>query len=88
MCLALLTVLVTAVGVQDRGAAKPLPWNLRKVFHTVGRLCADSGYAGKLVTWAKARPEYPDRRLASIERRGRLLSDRCCCSSGRQRAMT
>ena len=28
----LLTVLVTAAGIQDRDAAKPLLWNLRKSF--------------------------------------------------------
>ena len=28
----LLTVLVTAVGVQDRDGARPLLWNLRKAF--------------------------------------------------------
>ena len=51
----LLTVLVTAAGVQDRDGARPLLWNLRKAFRTVKQAWADSGYAGKLVTWAKAR---------------------------------
>jgi hypothetical protein len=49
----LLTVLVTAASVQDRDAAKPLLWNLRKAFPQVKLARADGGYAGKLVTWAK-----------------------------------
>jgi transposase len=49
----LLTVLVTAAGVQDRDGAKPLLWNMRKAFRTIRLTWADSGYAGKLVTWAK-----------------------------------
>jgi transposase len=49
----LLTVLITAAGVQDRDGAKPLLWNLRRAFGTVRHVWADSGYAGKLVTWAK-----------------------------------
>jgi transposase len=51
----LLTVLVTAAGVQDRDGAKPLLWNLRKACRTVKLAWADSAYAGKLVTWAKTR---------------------------------
>jgi transposase len=49
----LLTVLVTAASVQDRDAAKPLLWNLRKAFPQVKLAWADGGYAGQLVTWAK-----------------------------------
>ena len=49
----LLTVLVTAASVQDRDAAKPLLWNLRKAFPQIRLTWADGGYAGKLVTWAK-----------------------------------
>jgi transposase len=49
----LLTVLVTAASVQDRDAARPLLWNLRKAFPSVRFAWADGGYAGKLVTWAK-----------------------------------
>ena len=49
----LLTVLVTAASVQDRDAARPLLWNLRKAFPKVGLAWADGIYAGKLVTWAK-----------------------------------
>jgi putative transposase len=48
----LLTVLVTAHSVQDRDAAKPLLWNLRKAFPSIKLTWADRGYAGKLVTWA------------------------------------
>jgi len=51
----LLTVLITAAGVQDRDGAKPLLWNLRKAFPSVRLTWADSGYAGKLVTWAKTK---------------------------------
>jgi putative transposase len=51
----LLTVLVTAASVQDRDAARPLLWNLRRAFPTVKLAWADGGYAGKLVSWAKTR---------------------------------
>jgi transposase len=51
----LLTVLVTAASVQDRDAAKPLLWNLRRAFPSVRLAWADGGYAGKLVTWARTR---------------------------------
>jgi len=50
----LLTVLVTAASVQDRDAARPLLWNLRKAFPAVKLAWADGGYAGKLVTWASS----------------------------------
>jgi transposase len=46
-----LAVLVTAASVQDRDAARPLLWNLRKAFPSVTLAWADGGYAGKLVTW-------------------------------------
>jgi transposase len=49
----LLTVLVTAASVQDRDAAKPLLFNLRRAFPSIKLTWADGGYAGKLVTWAK-----------------------------------
>jgi putative transposase len=51
----LLTVLITAASVQDRDAAKPLLWNLRKAFPQVKLAWADAGYAGKLVTWARTK---------------------------------
>ena len=62
----LLTVLVTAASVQDRDAARPLLWNLRKAFPTIKLAWADGGYAGKLVTWAKTRlkPDPADRETA------------------------
>ena len=49
----LLTVLVTAASVQDRDAAKPLLFNLRRAVPSIKLAWADGGYAGKLVTWAK-----------------------------------
>ena len=51
----LLTVLVTAASVQDRDAARPLLWNLRRAFPSIQLAWADGGYAGKLVTWARTR---------------------------------
>ncbi len=48
----LLTVLITAASVQDRDAARPLLWNLKKAFPAIRLAWADGGYAGKLVTWA------------------------------------
>ena len=49
----LLTVLITAASVQDRDAARPLLWNLKKAFPKIRLTWADGGYAGKLVTWSK-----------------------------------
>jgi len=51
----LLTLLVTAASVQDRDAARPLLWNLRRAFPSIKLTWADGGYAGKLIPWAKAR---------------------------------
>ena len=51
----LLAVVVTAASVQDRDAAKPLLWNLRRAFPSITLAWADGGYAGKLVTWAATR---------------------------------
>jgi hypothetical protein len=48
-----LTVLVTAASTQDRDAARPLLWNLKKAFPKVRLVWADGSYAGKLVTWAQ-----------------------------------
>ena len=48
----LLAVVVTAACIQDRDAAKPLLFNLRRAFPGGKLTWADSGYAGKLVTWA------------------------------------
>ena len=50
----LLTVLITAAGVQDRDGARPLLWNLARAFPSIKLVWADGGYAGKLVAWAKA----------------------------------
>jgi transposase len=41
--------------VQDRDAARPLLWNLRRAFPSVKLAWADGGYAGKLVTWARCK---------------------------------
>jgi transposase len=49
----LLTVLVTAASVQDRDAARPLLFNLRRAFPSIKLTWADGGYAGKLLPWAK-----------------------------------
>ena len=51
----LLAVVITAASVQDRDAARPLLWNLRRAFPSIALAWADGGYAGKLVTWAKTR---------------------------------
>jgi transposase len=51
----LLTVLVTAAGVQDRDGARPLLWNLHRTFGSVKLAWADGGYAGKLAGWAKTK---------------------------------
>ena len=48
-------MLVTAASVQDRDAAKPLLWNLRRAFPSIRLAWADGGYAGKLVTWAASK---------------------------------
>ena len=41
----LLAVLITAASVQDRDAAGPLLWNLRKAFPGIKLAWADGGYA-------------------------------------------
>jgi len=48
----LLEVIITAASVQDRDAARPLLWNLRRAFPSIKLTWADGIYAGKLVTWA------------------------------------
>ncbi|NUR63448.1 MAG: transposase, partial [Catenulispora sp.] len=47
----LLTVLVTAAGVQDRDGAMPLLHALRAACLRISLVWADGGYAGALVTW-------------------------------------
>ena len=51
----LLAVTVTPASVQDRDGAHPLLALLRERFSTITLVWADGGYAGKLVTWAKAK---------------------------------
>jgi transposase len=60
-------VLVTAASVQDRDAARPLLWNLRKAFPAVKLAWADGGYAGKLVTLAAIRLK-PKLTLQTVKR--------------------
>ena len=50
----LLDVLVTPASVQDRDGGRRLLWRLRRHLPTIRLVWADSGYAGKLVTWAAA----------------------------------
>jgi transposase len=49
-----LAVVVTAASVQDRDAARPLLWNLRRTSRRIRLIWADGVYAGKLSTWAAA----------------------------------
>ena len=51
----LLVVLVTAASTQDRDGGRWLLWALTCCFPRVSLVWADSGYAGQLVDWAKAR---------------------------------
>jgi transposase len=48
-----LAIVITAASVQDRDAARALLWRLRRDHRRIRLVWADSGYAGKLVTWAK-----------------------------------
>jgi transposase len=50
----LLSMLVTAASMQDRDAARPLLWNLRRAFPTIKLTWADGVYAGKLTGWARS----------------------------------
>ena len=50
----LLAVVITAASVQDRDAARPLLWNLRRGCRRVRLAWADSVYNGKLTAWATA----------------------------------
>ena len=50
-----LAVVITAASVQDRDAARPLLWNLRRACRKVLLIWADAGYAaGKLAGGAAA----------------------------------
>ena len=48
----LLEVLVTPASTQDRDAARPLLWNLKRSRRRIRRTWADGGYTGKLLPWA------------------------------------
>jgi transposase len=48
----LLGAVVTPASTQDRDAARPLLWNLRRTCPKVRLAWADGGYAGKLLPWA------------------------------------
>jgi transposase len=50
----LLGVVVTPASTQDRVAARPLLWNVRRACPKVSLAWADGGYAGKLLPWASA----------------------------------
>jgi transposase len=51
----LLDVVITAASVQDRDAARPLLWNLRRACPRVRLAWADAGYqASRLTAWATA----------------------------------
>jgi transposase len=48
-----LDVVITAASIQDRDAARPLLWNLRRACARVRLVWADGGYqAGRLASWA------------------------------------
>jgi hypothetical protein len=50
-----LAAVITPASVQDRDAARPLLWNLRRACACVRLAWADAGYqAGKLTAWAAA----------------------------------
>ena len=49
----LLTVLITAAGIQDRDAARPLLRNMRRAFPPSRSTEPTAANAGKLVTWVK-----------------------------------
>jgi transposase len=51
-CGLLLEVLITPAFTQDRDAARPLRFNLKRARRRVRHTWADGGYAGKLVPWA------------------------------------
>jgi putative transposase len=48
----LLAVVITAASVQDRDAARPLLWNLRRTCRRIRLIWADAVYTGKLTSWA------------------------------------
>jgi putative transposase len=50
----IVAIVITAASVQDRQAARPLLWRLRREQRRIRLVWADSGYAGMLVIWAKS----------------------------------
>jgi len=58
-----MTVLITAVGVQDRDGARPLLWNLRKAFPSVRLTWAKTKLKPKLTLQVVKRPDDQHRRL-------------------------
>jgi Transposase DDE domain len=69
----LLEVLVTPASVQDRDAARPLLFNLKRASRRVGRAWADGGYAGKLLPraakWLKLTVEIVKQKLPPLRPR-------------------
>lgn len=55
----LLALVVTPASVQDRDGARPLLWRLARDHRRLRLVWADSGYAGKLVTWATTTLRLP-----------------------------
>ena len=49
----LLAAVITPASVQDRDAARPLLWNLRRSCARIRLVWADAGYCGKLAAWAE-----------------------------------
>jgi hypothetical protein len=74
-------VLATAASMQDRDAARPLLWNLRRAFPSVGLAWADGGYAGKLVTWARTKLK-PKLTLKASGGPMTCAPSRCCPAGG------
>ena len=48
----LLAVVITAASVRDRGAARPLLWNLHRTCRRIRLIWADAVCTGKLTGWA------------------------------------
>jgi transposase len=61
----LLAVVVTAANVQDRDGAMPLLTRLAALCLRIGRIWADSAYAGALISWAK---QHLDTTLEIVKR--------------------
>ena len=61
----LLAVVVTAASVQDRDGAMPLLTRMAALCLRIGRVWADSAYAGALISWAK---QHLDTNLEIVKR--------------------